>query len=81
MGCILMAMSVRMLWHTGLALLPDERSMRNNFTSGTMMVLSTEHVMTLESKWRVDDIGSFLSLMMSQFSIKITPTRPTGCQH
>ena len=57
-----------MLWHTGLALLPDGRSMRNDFTSGTIMVLSTEHVMTLAYKWRVDNISSFLPLMMSQFS-------------
>ena len=34
MACILMAMSVRMLWHTGMPLLPDGRAMKNDFIMG-----------------------------------------------
>ena len=38
MACILMAMSMRMLWHTGMPLLPDGRAMKNDFIPGTVMV-------------------------------------------
>ena len=80
MACILMAMNMRMLWHTWRPLLLDGRTMKSSFTPGTVMVCNMKLKILSLFKWRVGYSDSFLSPTMNLFSIKMISTRLTGLQ-